>query len=86
MRRMVLTALCGIGCAQWQPAPATAAARVVSGPRAIIEPAIVQSPRLRIVATNDFHGALEPRPDTAGVLRGGAGAVAATIKAAEAGC
>lgn len=34
---------------------------------------------LRIIATNDFHGALEPRPDASGVRRGGAAYVAAAI-------
>ena len=34
---------------------------------------------LRIIATNDFHGALEPRPDANGVSRGGAAYVAAAI-------
>lgn len=41
---------------------------------------------LRIIATNDFHGALEPRPDSRGTLRGGAAAVAATVKRAMAEC
>jgi 2',3'-cyclic-nucleotide 2'-phosphodiesterase (5'-nucleotidase family) len=83
---MVLAALCGLGCVRSQPAPGPTAAVVVSGPRAIIEPAIERPPRLRVIATNDFHGALEPRPDTAGALRGGAAAVAGAIRAAEAGC
>ncbi len=42
--------------------------------------------QLRIIATNDFHGALEPRPDARGVLRGGAGVVAAQLAAAAAEC
>jgi 2',3'-cyclic-nucleotide 2'-phosphodiesterase (5'-nucleotidase family) len=42
--------------------------------------------RLRIVATNDFHGALESRPDSRGVVRGGAAAVAAEIDSARADC
>ena len=29
-------------------------------------------PRLRVISTNDFHGALEPKPDANGILRGGA--------------
>jgi len=41
---------------------------------------------LRIIATNDFHGALEPRPDAAGVRRGGAAYVAAAIERARAEC
>ena len=41
---------------------------------------------LRVISTNDFHGALEPRPDAKGVLRGGAAYVAAAIARARAGC
>ena len=41
---------------------------------------------LRIIATNDFHGALEPRPDANGVRRGGAAYVAAAIERARAEC
>ena len=43
-------------------------------------------PRLRVIGTNDFHGALEARRDTRGVLRGGAAALAATIERAEGEC
>ncbi len=43
-------------------------------------------PRLRVIATNDFHGALEPRPDANGVLRGGAAYVASLIQDARAEC
>jgi 2',3'-cyclic-nucleotide 2'-phosphodiesterase (5'-nucleotidase family) len=41
---------------------------------------------LRIVATNDFHGALEPRPDASGVRRGGAAFVATALDRAEREC
>ncbi|HJP59589.1 MAG TPA: 5'-nucleotidase C-terminal domain-containing protein, partial [Gemmatimonadaceae bacterium] len=41
---------------------------------------------LRIIATNDFHGALEPRPDASGVRRGGAAYVAAAIERARSEC
>ncbi|HJP84761.1 MAG TPA: 5'-nucleotidase C-terminal domain-containing protein [Gemmatimonadaceae bacterium] len=41
---------------------------------------------LRIIATNDFHGALEPRPDANGVRRGGAAYVAAAIERARGEC
>jgi 2',3'-cyclic-nucleotide 2'-phosphodiesterase (5'-nucleotidase family) len=41
---------------------------------------------LRVIAINDFHGALEPRPDARGVRRGGAGPLAAAIAEARAGC
>jgi 2',3'-cyclic-nucleotide 2'-phosphodiesterase (5'-nucleotidase family) len=42
--------------------------------------------RVRIIATNDFHGTLEPRVDARGVRRGGAGAVAAVIEQARGEC
>jgi 2',3'-cyclic-nucleotide 2'-phosphodiesterase (5'-nucleotidase family) len=42
--------------------------------------------RLRIVATNDFHGALEPRADSGGVRRGGAAALATVVRRALAEC
>jgi len=45
-----------------------------------------QQPFLRIIATNDFHGALEPRPDANGVRRGGAAYVAAAIDRARKEC
>ncbi|HVD62040.1 MAG TPA: 5'-nucleotidase C-terminal domain-containing protein [Gemmatimonadaceae bacterium] len=44
------------------------------------------TPRLRIIATNDFHGALEPRADANKVVRGGAAYVAAVINAAKNEC
>ncbi|MGI8498595.1 MAG: 5'-nucleotidase C-terminal domain-containing protein [Gemmatimonadaceae bacterium] len=44
------------------------------------------SSRLRIIATNDFHGALEPRPDAAGVVRGGAAYMATAIETAVRAC
>jgi 2',3'-cyclic-nucleotide 2'-phosphodiesterase (5'-nucleotidase family) len=43
-------------------------------------------PRLRIISTNDFHGALEPRPDATGRLRGGAAYLATAIARARAEC
>jgi 2',3'-cyclic-nucleotide 2'-phosphodiesterase (5'-nucleotidase family) len=41
---------------------------------------------LRIIASNDFHGALEPRPDASGVLRGGAAYVATALDRARREC
>ncbi|MGZ8468236.1 MAG: 5'-nucleotidase C-terminal domain-containing protein, partial [Gemmatirosa sp.] len=41
---------------------------------------------LRILAMNDFHGAVEPRADARGVHRGGAGPLAAAIAKARAEC
>ena len=48
-------------------------------------PAPVATARLRIIGTNDFHGALAPRR-IGRVQRGGAAALAATIARAEAEC
>jgi 2',3'-cyclic-nucleotide 2'-phosphodiesterase / 3'-nucleotidase / 5'-nucleotidase len=42
--------------------------------------------RLRLIGTNDVHGALEPRPDANGTLRGGLAYVASAIERAEADC
>src|SRR4051812_43774555 len=42
--------------------------------------------RLRIIALNDFHGALEARPDPSGRLRGGAATIASAIQIAAAEC
>src|SRR5205823_4043207 len=42
--------------------------------------------RLRLIGTNDVHGALEPRPDANGVMRGGLAYLAAAIERAEREC
>jgi 2',3'-cyclic-nucleotide 2'-phosphodiesterase (5'-nucleotidase family) len=42
--------------------------------------------RLRLIAINDFHGAMEPRRDSAGTWRGGAVALAAEVARARAEC
>ena len=42
--------------------------------------------RLRIIGTNDFHGALDSRPDENNAMRGGAAYVAAAIRQAEREC
>jgi 2',3'-cyclic-nucleotide 2'-phosphodiesterase (5'-nucleotidase family) len=68
--------------------------KIVRGGQATVSPtaAVTQPPFpadtrfLRIIATNDFHGALEPRPDANGVRRGGAAYVAAAIERARAEC
>jgi len=44
------------------------------------------TPRLRIIATNDLHGALNPAHTTRGTPVGGAGAMAASIQRAEREC
>ncbi|MDB4885198.1 MAG: 5-Nucleotidase protein, partial [Gemmatimonadetes bacterium] len=41
---------------------------------------------LRIIGTNDFHGALEARPDMAGRRRGGAAYLATAMRRAAEGC
>ena len=41
---------------------------------------------LRVIATNDFHGSFEPRPDSSGVRRGGAAYVATVIARVRAEC
>ena len=52
-----------------------------------VQPAFPAGTRfLRIIATNDFHGALEPRPDASGVLRGGAAYVATALDRARREC
>ena len=49
-------------------------------------PRPVPTTRLRIIGLNDFHGALEPRPDNAGKLRGGAAYLAGAIRDEAASC
>ena len=77
------------------PAPTTAAASTPGAPPP--SPAVPANtaaavratrpvPRLRIISTNDFHGALEPRPDATGRLRGGAAYLATAIARARAEC
>ena len=61
------------------------------GPGGVPRPAptplpVPQGRTLRIIATNDFHGAFEPRPDSAGVRRGGAAYTAAVIARARSEC
>jgi 2',3'-cyclic-nucleotide 2'-phosphodiesterase (5'-nucleotidase family) len=68
--------------------------KIVRGSQATLSPtaAVTQAPFpagtrfLRIIATNDFHGAMEPRPDGNGVRRGGAAYVAAAIERARSEC
>jgi 2',3'-cyclic-nucleotide 2'-phosphodiesterase (5'-nucleotidase family) len=59
----------------------------LAGALPVVEPAFPPGTRfLRIIATNDFHGALEPRPDASGVMRGGAAYVAAAVDRARKEC
>ena len=55
--------------------------RITRGARAQIT-----GPRLRVISTNDFHGALVPGPDAQGVVRGGAAYVARAIQNARDEC
>jgi 2',3'-cyclic-nucleotide 2'-phosphodiesterase (5'-nucleotidase family) len=55
-----------------------------SGPESGARGPVVQ--RIRIISTNDFHGALEARPDGNFGMRGGAAQVAAMIRRAESEC
>src|SRR5688572_29350636 len=84
MRRMLLLAL-AVGCAQ--PAPPPTPAPTVPGPAAAVTPPPPMDPqRLRIIGTNDFHGALMPRADETEAMRGGAANLATAIRNAEREC
>ena len=78
-----------LGFAAMGSAPAQIAGQPVP-PAQILPAAQPQFPAgtrfLRIIATNDFHGALEPRPDANGIRRGGAAYVAAAIDRARTEC
>ncbi len=65
------------------PAPSGAGSPAAAAPsvRPGGKPAV-----LRIVSTNDFHGALEARPDGNAGLRGGAAQFATAVRRVEAGC
>ena len=53
---------------------------------AAAQPRAVAGRRLRLIGTNDVHGALEPRADANGVMRGGLAHVATAIERAKAEC
>ncbi|HEX5179128.1 MAG TPA: 5'-nucleotidase C-terminal domain-containing protein [Gemmatimonadaceae bacterium] len=61
-------------------------ARRVPAGIALTADSIPRYVRLRVIATNDFHGALDPISVSGGALRGGADAMAATIARAARGC
>src|SRR5258706_3277075 len=44
------------------------------------------STHLRVIGLNDFHGALEPRPDVTGRMNGGAAYLATAVRTAAASC
>ena len=60
--------------------------RTIAAPRTVPAGRRVPPTRLRIIGTNDFHGALEPRTDSRGVRRGGAAYLATAIRRARAEC
>ena len=63
------------------------AAGVAPTATATVQPPFPAGTRfLRIIGTNDFHGALEPRVDPSGVRRGGAAYVGAAIDRARREC
>src|SRR5437868_15496194 len=67
-----------VGCAPSRPAGQPAVNPLVPAAVVASRPAFPAGTRfLRIIATNDFHGALQPRPDANGATRGGAAHVAA---------
>jgi len=78
----------------WSIQRSSAAAQALPPVNPVVPAAVTSSrPRfptgtrfLRIIGTNDFHGALEPRPDANGVRRGGAAYVAAAIERARNEC
>ena len=70
----LVTACAGSPAPSAAPIPASASPHLSSGRW------------LRILATNDFHGTLEPRRDSRGVLRGGAATLAAASERARAEC
>jgi 2',3'-cyclic-nucleotide 2'-phosphodiesterase (5'-nucleotidase family) len=87
--------------ANWRLEPASAVAALyaqmhrldraearATSPRPLDPPGRLPRPatRLRVIATNDFHGALEPRPDMTGRLRGGGAYLATAIHRAADGC
>ena len=74
------------GTTNWRIAPAAAEAAAIASQRRQPAPAAARGPQLRVIGMNDFHGAFEARPDSRGVLFGGAAALAATIRRAQSEC
>ena len=71
----------------WRLAPpALAATAAASGGESRSPANRARATTIRIISTNDFHGALEARPDGNFGMRGGAAQVAAMIRRAEAEC
>ena len=76
----------------WRIVPAAAVARAYQASRQTpyeserVRYRPATGPHIRIISLNDFHGALEARPDSSGHLRGGAAQMATAIKRAVAEC
>src|SRR5262245_47473278 len=89
MRIWYVPALLGgllAGCAK-KPAPAGPPAPSATKTTDVVATRRASDvPRFRVIGTNDFHGALEPRPDNAGARRGGAAALAGAIAKARREC
>ena len=68
------------------PAAAEVAARNSFTRPPVAPTTSVSGPRFRVIGMNDFHGAFESRPGPNGVNVGGAGALAAAIRRAQAEC
>jgi 2',3'-cyclic-nucleotide 2'-phosphodiesterase (5'-nucleotidase family) len=64
----------------------SAARAAAAVPASVVPRAPRPATRLRIIGTNDFHGALQPRTDSRGVRRGGAAYLATAIRRARAEC
>lgn len=76
-------------CALLAPVALVSCARAATSRTSASSDAAVtaqRTTRLRIIGLNDFHGALEPRPDGSGRMRGGAAAVAGAIARARTEC
>ena len=72
---------------QMRPGAVAASPAVASAAPARTRPRLPRpATRLRVIGTNDFHGALEPRTDSRGVRRGGASHLATAIRQARAEC
>jgi 2',3'-cyclic-nucleotide 2'-phosphodiesterase (5'-nucleotidase family) len=88
MRRILGFGLLVAGCVRPVSTPVPPPASPTNPQPAVrsAQPAPIQPQRLRIIGTNDFHGAFDPRPDDAGIMRGGAANLAAYIRKAESEC
>ncbi len=87
MQRLILLILAvAAACApppavEPRPGPAPTTSRQALPPSSVVSGA-----RLRIIATNDFHGALFSRPDGRGVVRGGGAYLATMAERLAASC